>query len=120
LAQQRPCAAGQVRNSASCALAIFLASALPSAATSESITGEVYAGAPLGREKRNVIGGSTPSNLESIGPEIGVDMVRGNFAFGGVLEGRDTHGEFGSGFFFSEVSARGGPSKPMIPIKLHQ
>jgi len=86
----------------------LLATALPFAAKSEPVTGEIYAGASLDREKRNVIGGSTPSNLESIGPEIGVDMVWGNFAFGGVLEGRDTDGDFGSGFFFSEVSARGG------------
>lgn len=77
------------------------------AAKSEPITGEIYGGLSVDREERASIGGSTPSDLESIGPEIGVDLLWGNFAFGGVFEGRDTDGDFGAGFFFTEVSARG-------------
>ncbi len=99
-------------NCASVALTLtcsFLLAATPVIpARSEPVTGEIYAGASLDREERNSIGGSTPSDLESIGPEIGVDLVWGNFAFGGVLEGRETNGDFGAGFFFTEVSARGG------------
>lgn len=72
----------QIQIAAAFALAAALASTSPFAAKSEPITGEIYAGASLDREQRNTIGGSTPSDLESIGPELGVDMVWGDFAFG--------------------------------------
>lgn len=77
-------------------------------AKGEPITGEIYAGAAIDAERRASLAGSTPSDLESIGPQAGVDLLWGNFAFGGVFEGRRTKGDFGAGVFTTDVKARGG------------